>query len=70
MKQPQVNYNKFEPEYTEGLRDIRRNYATHKAHRNRKVNYLYELKNSFLGFEIELTTYEIKVLKAELIWKR
>jgi uncharacterized membrane protein len=70
MKQPKVNYKKFEPEYTKCLRDIRRNYATYKAHRNRKVNYLYELKNSFLGFENELTTYEIKVLKAELIWKR
>jgi hypothetical protein len=70
MQQPSVNYKKFEPEYTESLRDRRRDFAILKAHRNRKVNYLYELKNSFLGFENELTTYEIKVLKAELIWSR
>lgn len=70
MKQPQVNYKKFEPEYTENLRDVRRNYVILKAHQNRKVNYLYETKESILGFENELTTYEIKVLKAELIWKR
>jgi hypothetical protein len=70
MQQPRVNYKKFEPEYIENLRDMRKDYAIHKARKNEKVNYLYELKNSFLGFENELTSDEINTLKAELIWSR
>ena len=70
MQQPSVNYKKFEPEYIENLRDMRKDYAIHKARKNEKVNYLYELKNSFLGFENELTEAELKILNTELIWKR
>jgi uncharacterized protein (DUF488 family) len=70
MKQPKVNYKKFEPEYTEGLRDIRRKYVILKANQNRKVNYLYESKESIAGFEDELTANEINAGKFELIWRR
>lgn len=70
MQQPRVNYMIFEPEYTEGLRDIRRKHAILKAHPNRKVNYLYETAVSILGFENKLASDEINALKAELIWSR
>jgi hypothetical protein len=76
MKQPQVNYIEINQineilvlqEYT--IKNARREYAIYMAKSNQKVNYLYESKESISGFEDQLTANEIKVLKAELIWKR
>ena len=35
-----------------------------------KVNYLYIIKNDFIGFEEKLSKQVKELLKAKLIWKR